>query len=199
MALRNERRRFDYGRMQKLSTALCNVHTETNRVIVLLAGTSGLRLEDARLGKAAITAERVAILRRADFVVRSAMEEKGLTDAVWQFPVVLAPISFGSIDKGDKRASRASARAVFDPFQNNFSAHPEALEGCVPRRSTVPFGGGESVVLRPVNSEDGMTANFARLPLQFLRRVAEKIASTTGVDAVFLDITNKPPATIEWE
>jgi GMP synthase (glutamine-hydrolysing) len=44
-----------------------------------------------------------------------------------------------------------------------------------------------------------MTANFARLPLPFLMRVARKVANLSGVDAVFLDITNKPPATIEWE
>jgi GMP synthase (glutamine-hydrolysing) len=154
VALRSERSRFDYGRMQELSTALCNVHTETNRVIVLMAGISGLRLGDARIGRKTITRERVEILRQADFAVRTAMEEKGLTDAVWQFPVVLAPIS---------------------------------------------FGGGEIIVLRPVNSEDGMTANFARLPVRFIKRVAGKIADIPGIDAVFLDVTNKPPATIEWE
>ncbi|HVT17135.1 MAG TPA: glutamine-hydrolyzing GMP synthase [Thermoanaerobaculia bacterium] len=61
------------------------------------------------------------------------------------------------------------------------------------------FGGGESVVLRPVNSTDGMTANFARLPLDLLDKMAGAICSLPGVDAVFLDCTDKPPATIEWE
>jgi GMP synthase (glutamine-hydrolysing) len=154
VALRNERRRFDYGRAQALSTTLCNVHTETNRVIVYLAGAPGPRLEEARICEAAITPQRIAILRQADWVVRTAMEKQGLTDAVWQFPVVLAPIH---------------------------------------------LGGGEVVILRPVNSEDGMTANWARLPLRFLRPTAEAIAKISGVGAVFLDITNKPPATIEWE
>jgi GMP synthase (glutamine-hydrolysing) len=77
-----------------------------------------------------------------------------LAGAVWQFPVVLAPIS----------------------FQN-----------------------GESVILRPVNSVDGMTASFATLPVTLLQTISNNILKLGGVDAVFLDITDKPPSTIEWE
>ena len=63
----------------------------------------------------------------------------------------------------------------------------------------VSFHGGESVVLRPINSQDGMTANFARLTIRVLKRMAHEIAALDGIDAVFLDVTDKPPATIEWE
>jgi len=63
----------------------------------------------------------------------------------------------------------------------------------------ISFAGGETIILRPVNSEDGMTADFARLPKGVLRRIAEDIIKLPGVDAVFLDVTSKPPATIEWE
>lgn len=63
----------------------------------------------------------------------------------------------------------------------------------------VTFEGAESIVLRPINSEDGMTANFARLPVPALHRIANEIMSIQGIGAVFLDITDKPPATIEWE
>jgi len=63
----------------------------------------------------------------------------------------------------------------------------------------VSFDKGESIVLRPINSEDGMTANFGRLPLNVLQRIGDEIKAMPGVDAVFLDITDKPPATIEWE
>jgi GMP synthase (glutamine-hydrolysing) len=63
----------------------------------------------------------------------------------------------------------------------------------------VSFSGGETIILRPINSEDGMTASFGRLPVDVLRRIAGTIMGLPGVDAVFLDITDKPPATIEWE
>jgi GMP synthase (glutamine-hydrolysing) len=59
---------------------------------------------------------------------------------------------------------------------------------------------GDCVVLRPVNSQDGMTANFARLSEKVLRTIAGRILDQVpGIDAVFLDVTDKPPATIEWE
>lgn len=63
----------------------------------------------------------------------------------------------------------------------------------------IAFQDGESIILRPVNSVDGMTASFANLPQQVLHTISDKILKLAGVDAVFLDITNKPPATIEWE
>lgn len=63
----------------------------------------------------------------------------------------------------------------------------------------ISFKGGESVVLRPINSEDGMTANFARLPVEALESIGSELVKIPGIDAVFLDITDKPPATIEWE
>jgi GMP synthase (glutamine-hydrolysing) len=66
----------------------------------------------------------------------------------------------------------------------------------------LPMGaadGGRSIVLRPIESTDAMTAAAYRLPETFLKRVTEKILKIDGIDAVFLDLTNKPPATIEWE
>lgn len=57
----------------------------------------------------------------------------------------------------------------------------------------------DSVVLRPVDSVDGMTAESVLMPEPLLRTVAEALLALTGVAAVFFDLTNKPPATIEWE
>jgi len=54
--------------------------------------------------------------------------------------------------------------------------------------------------LRAVCSDDGMTADWAELPVPFLRRVANRIINeVTGVNRVLYDISSKPPATIEWE
>ncbi|MBI3336936.1 glutamine-hydrolyzing GMP synthase [Candidatus Peregrinibacteria bacterium] len=59
--------------------------------------------------------------------------------------------------------------------------------------------GGESIVLRPVESTEAMTANAARLPEAMLHHIAEELLALPGIDAVFYDLTSKPPATIEWE
>lgn len=153
LALRDARGRFDYEALQSISARACNAQTTMNRVVAFVAGNL-TRIADALLLKAGLNSERLKLLREADFIVRSRMEENDLTANVWQFPVVLVPIS---------------------------------------------FGGGETIILRPVNSEDGMTASFARLPEAVLRSMAADIVSLPGVDAVFLDVTSKPPATIEWE
>lgn len=56
-----------------------------------------------------------------------------------------------------------------------------------------------SFVLRPVCSEDVMTARFAWLPMDVLSEIVHKIASLDFVDSLYFDATNKPPATFGWE
>jgi GMP synthase (glutamine-hydrolysing) len=59
---------------------------------------------------------------------------------------------------------------------------------------------GHPVVLRPVTSEDAMTADWARLPFDVLARISTRITNEVpDVNRVALDITSKPPGTIEWE
>ena len=58
---------------------------------------------------------------------------------------------------------------------------------------------GESVVLRPVCSEEAMTANFYQMEWPVLNELVKRLSSISGVTGVFYDITNKPPGTIEWE
>ncbi len=57
----------------------------------------------------------------------------------------------------------------------------------------------ESVVLRPVATSDFMTARFCPLPPAFLDDVCERLLALAGIEAVFYDITHKPPGTVEWE
>ena len=59
--------------------------------------------------------------------------------------------------------------------------------------------GGEGIVLRPVYSKEAMTAKFAKLGSAILDEMVDKIMEVKGIGAVMLDITHKPPATIEWE
>jgi GMP synthase (glutamine-hydrolysing) len=59
---------------------------------------------------------------------------------------------------------------------------------------------GHPIVLRPVSSEDAMTADWSRLPYDLLARVSNRITNEVEeVNRVVLDVTSKPPGTIEWE
>jgi GMP synthase (glutamine-hydrolysing) len=59
---------------------------------------------------------------------------------------------------------------------------------------------GHPIVLRPVSSEDAMTADWTRLPYDVLARISNRITNeVSGVNRVVLDVTSKPPGTIEWE
>jgi GMP synthase (glutamine-hydrolysing) len=66
----------------------------------------------------------------------------------------------------------------------------------------IPLGTDErpdSVVLRPVDSVDGMTARSVPIDPPLLQAMCEELLGQDGIAGVFLDLTHKPPATIEWE
>jgi GMP synthase (glutamine-hydrolysing) len=59
---------------------------------------------------------------------------------------------------------------------------------------------GHPIVLRPVSSEDAMTADWTRLPYDVLAKISNRITNEVReVNRVVLDVTSKPPGTIEWE
>jgi len=66
----------------------------------------------------------------------------------------------------------------------------------------IPLGTADrpdSLVLRPIHSVDGMTANAVRMPRDLLEETTRQLGAVEGLAGVFYDVTNKPPATIEWE
>ena len=110
-----------------------------------------------------VTAERLNILRDADFIVRDEISNQGLYHDYWQAFAVLLPIRSVGV-MGDKRTY----------------AHP--------------------IVLRFITSEDGMTADWSRVPYDLLEIISNRIVNEVkGVNRVVYDITSKPPGTIEWE
>lgn len=60
---------------------------------------------------------------------------------------------------------------------------------------------GRTIAIRAVNSIDGMTATYSNIPIDILGKISQRITNTMkdSVNRVVYDITNKPPATIEWE
>ncbi|MGD0244588.1 MAG: glutamine-hydrolyzing GMP synthase [Streptosporangiaceae bacterium] len=111
-----------------------------------------------------VTAERLAVLRVADAIVRAELSAAGLDPVIWQCPVVLL----------------ADVRSVGVQGDGRSYGHP--------------------IVLRPVTSEDAMTADWARIPDEVLARISTRVTNEVRqINRVVLDVTSKPPATIEWE
>jgi GMP synthase (glutamine-hydrolysing) len=89
-------------------------------------------------------------------------------------------------------------------FHHLYDSVWQALSVLLPVQSVGVMGDERTyestVCLRAVTSVDGMTADWARLPDEFLAEVSNEIINRVkGVNRVVYDISSKPPATIEWE
>lgn len=110
-----------------------------------------------------VTPKKVAIVRKASYIVEEELKKANLYDKVWMGFAILLPVKSVGI-QGDARTYKYA------------------------------------VVVRIVCSEDAMTANFAKLPFSVLERISTRITNEIAeVNRVLYDITNKPPATMEWE
>jgi GMP synthase (glutamine-hydrolysing) len=83
-------------------------------------------------------------------------------------------------------------------------SHESGFDQCVWQFPVVliPLGTAaapDSVVLRPIDSVDGMTAQSVTMEPALLERISDEVLRQEGIAAVFYDLTHKPPATIEWE
>ena len=110
-----------------------------------------------------VSEKKLAILRKADAIVREEIKEAGMQRDIWQSFAVLPDLRSVGV-MGDERTY------------------------------------GYPIILRAVNSDDAMTADWAKLPYELLERISNRIVNeVNSVNRVVYDITSKPPGTIEWE
>ncbi len=143
--------------------------------------------------------------------VRAVGLELGLPeDIVWRQPFPGPGLGIRIIGEGTGerleilRAADAIARAELTAagLDRDIWQCPVVLLGDV--RSVGVQGDGRTyghpVVLRPVSSEDAMTADWSRVPYDVLARISTRITNEVpAINRVALDVTSKPPGTIEWE
>jgi GMP synthase (glutamine-hydrolysing) len=110
-----------------------------------------------------VDAQRLDLVRWADYIVEEEIRTAGLYTEMWQAFAVLLPVSAVGV-MGDERT-----------YEN-------------------------VAAIRAVNSTDGMTADWVKLPYAVMAKISNRIINEVrGINRVVYDISSKPPATIEWE
>ena len=142
--------------------------------------------------------------------VRAVGTELGMPeDVIWRHPFPgpgLAVRVLGEITR-ERLALVREADAIFVDEVKKAGLYGEIWQGFVvllPVRSVGVMGDGRTyeytVALRAVDSIDGMTADWFRMPQEILARISSRVTNEVrGINRVVYDISSKPPATIEWE
>jgi GMP synthase (glutamine-hydrolysing) len=142
--------------------------------------------------------------------VRAVGEELGLpADIVWRHPFPgpgLAVRITGEVTRERVEIVRAADTIVIDEVRKAglYSELWQSFAVLPATRTVGVMGDGRTyaypIVIRAVTSDDAMTADWARLPYDLVERIASRIiGEVEGVNRVALDVTSKPPGTIEWE
>ena len=112
----------------------------------------------------------------------------------------------GEIDSMSIKAVQESDQILFEELleENLYHSTWQAFTVFLPVQTVGVKGDGRAyenvICLRMVNSSDGMTAEWSKLPFYFLEKVSRRITNEVkGITRVVYDITSKPPGTIEWE
>ena len=148
-----------WEKLNKISTSITNKFDSVNRVLLdcssFISNSEKNNLQNLKLKKAYSTQNRIDLLQEIDEIVEDFLIEKKYLRKIWQFPVVLIPLS------SDWKK--------------------------------------ESIVLRPIDSQEAMTATFSHIDIKDLKPLVQEILKNPLIQTVFYDLTNKPPWTIEWE
>jgi len=177
----NWEKHWDKDQLHDIATTLTNRFESINRVVFTLSSLNSLHSFSLLPGKT-LTPDRVSIIQDADKIVMdSIMDFDDQEKSIWQCPTVLLPIGSSN---DQNTSSLPTGQAGNDQSQEASSLKPQA----------------EALLLRPVSSIDAMTADATIIPAEELKKIVSQLSALDPKpSAIFYDLTNKPPGTIEWE
>jgi GMP synthase (glutamine-hydrolysing) len=151
-----------------------------------------LAIESGAASPASLQAEATEIINRMTSVNRV------ISNVITREPMGSQRVFAGAITRGRLSLLRTADAIVREIcYESGFDREVWQFPVIL-----APLGSGEShdsVVLRPVQSVDGMTADSVPMPGSTLRAIAARLMAIPEIAGVYYDLTHKPPGTIEWE